>query len=330
VGRVIEKPEVFLKREKVADQNLRGLPSALEVEDVLIRPYPFLTIYATGSYGRREPGYESDLDLFFVDVAPSADEQLGHIHKTLMLGGVIRAARALGFPEFSGDGEWLTVHKLDEFRQFLGTRLDDHHNLFTARMLLLLESECIFGNSSYDRTVAEVLGLYWRDADGKDFLPIFLINDVIRYWKTLCLAYEARRTQYPDDEEKARANLIKLRCSRLWMCFNFLSLVVCKTGESGLSLETAREIVSLKPVDRMLEVARSQPDLEDNVRDVLNAYGWFLGFGIDDAAPKLAEVVRTDDGWKCAQVESSKLGNAFAPLISSLGERSGLSRFITI
>jgi len=39
-------------------------------------------IYATGSYGRGESSRSSDIDLFLLDVAPSA-KRLGHLDQTL-------------------------------------------------------------------------------------------------------------------------------------------------------------------------------------------------------------------------------------------------------
>lgn len=328
---MISEPQVFTDRQRIAQTKLKALPGALEAHGIFQEDYPKLAIYATGSYGRCEADHSSDLDLFFVDVAADNEPPIGNIQTILLLAGAIRTARALEFREFSKDGLYLQVHKLPAFKQFLGTSNDDHLNLFTARMLLLLESECIFGKDAYDKAVEFVLGLYWRDDKGSDpFLPLFLINDVIRYWKTLCLSYEASRTSGTTEKVEVRRSLIKLRCSRLWMCFNFLALLIARTGKSGLALSSASEVVGLRPVERILKVAEGLPEFEPTITRVLDGYAWFLEFDLYDTSPKLREYLDSEEGWKDARAKSREFGNAVGELVFSLADRAGLKRFITI
>jgi hypothetical protein len=48
--------------------------------------------------------------------------------------------RKLGIPDFSGEGEYLTHHTIEEIVDTLGKPEDDVNNTFTARLLLPLES----------------------------------------------------------------------------------------------------------------------------------------------------------------------------------------------
>ena len=68
----------------------------------------------------------------------------------------------------------------------LGGPQDDSENLFTARMLLLLEARCVCNQPLYDDIVDKILKHYFRDSRGKStFRPLFLLNDLLRYWRTL-------------------------------------------------------------------------------------------------------------------------------------------------
>jgi hypothetical protein len=182
-----------------------------------------VVVYATGSIGRQEAGLHSDLDVFCVDVADDASARISHLDSIRLFSDLIAVNQSNGFPPFSNDGQFLDVHPIEDLLELLGTSSDDYRNLFTARMLLLLESEPIFGQAAYDEVVERVIDLYWRQCDDASrFKPTLLINDLIRYWKTLCLAHEAKRNQDPG-KPKLRVDVLKLEFNRMWMVFNGLA-----------------------------------------------------------------------------------------------------------
>jgi predicted nucleotidyltransferase len=99
-----------------------------------------LCVYATGSFARGDASRYSDLDVFLVHQHP----QYSKVNAVLATAELIRATRELDLPEFSGDGEYLKIHCLSDMKEKLGSPEDDHQNLFTARMLLLLESTYLY------------------------------------------------------------------------------------------------------------------------------------------------------------------------------------------
>jgi predicted nucleotidyltransferase len=137
------------------------------------------SIYATGSVGRLEASEYSDLDVFVISGALDQDP-LGKLQGYELIADLIRTARQNEFPRFSRDGLFLTTHALTDILGEVGKPEDDYHNRFTARMLLLLESHCLYGSQAYDHTVARVLERYWPASEPSK-LPIFLINDLVRY-----------------------------------------------------------------------------------------------------------------------------------------------------
>ncbi len=97
-------------------------------------------VYMTGSFGRGEASTYSDLDLFIVGQGTREAPALSRLNQILVKADLIEATRKIGLPEFSGDGEYLTHHTVEELLGTLGRPEDDIKNTFTARLLLLLES----------------------------------------------------------------------------------------------------------------------------------------------------------------------------------------------
>lgn len=100
------------------------------------------------------------------------------------------------------------VHKL-------GGQEDTNLNT-TRRILLLLESIGIQGEA-HTRTVRAILDRYLRDdfrfdddAQGRR-VPRFLLNDIFRFWRTLCVDYGMKR--WTEDKKWALRN-VKLGMSR--------------------------------------------------------------------------------------------------------------------
>ncbi len=153
-------------------------------------------VYVTGSFARGEANRFSDLDIFIVgDTLPGGRTRaLSNLNEIVLKAELIAAARKLGLPEFSNDGEYVAHCTIGQLVNSLGQRDDDVTNTFTARLLLLLESSPLVGATAYHRFTESVVSAYWRDYEDHkdDFMPAFLANDILRMWRTFCVNYEAR------------------------------------------------------------------------------------------------------------------------------------------
>lgn len=281
--------DLITGRAEFCNQQLTKLRAAVsELPDV--EGLDDLCIYVTGSYGRFEASQESDLDLFFVRLGSKETNSISKIQKTLMDAALIKKCRELGYPDFSGYGEYLEVHYLDDMIQHLGSPDDDYQNLFTARLLLLLESTWIYNEKVYKKVLEEIISTYFRDYHDheKDFLPLFLVNDIIRFWKTLCLNYEHRRNRQTDNlEEKNNTHLknLKLKFSRLMTCFSAIS-ELCAVG-SPQTHSHVLEIVQTKPIDRIKRLEAIDTVSEDDISKIIEQYKWFMEF---TGQPKSAQI----------------------------------------
>lgn len=232
--------KAIAERRANSEESVAKLRARLAKEEGLVgRP---LSIFAAGSLGRLDAGKKSDLDLFVL--ADTAND-ISRLLEFEIFSTLIQVNRELAFPSFSNDGQYLKIYDVDEMRRVTGTPRDDHENLFTARMLLLLESRPICNDHVYAEHLEKIGSNYFRDARGKSsFRPLFLLNDLLRYWRTLCLNYEEIRLK----ARPWRKKNVNLKFSRMLTVFATVLAIV-----SGLvsSSEALRELASLTPLERL-------------------------------------------------------------------------------
>lgn len=295
-------------------------------------------IYAVGSAGRGELGEHSDLDLFSVSRA----EAISNLDHILIKTALLRATRACGFPEPSGDGLFLQVHDVGRICANFGNPEDDSENTFTARMLLLLESVCIVDQATYDWIVNEVLGLYWTNAAGHqtDHLPIILVNDIVRYWRVVLLNYEAKIRKSSqtdagtDTDPKRRMLSYKLRFSRCLTCFSAIAfLLKCVTLDNGhVAIDRAREMVRTRPVERLLWIrdeSRDDSAAESMVDQLLELHESFLENSRLSRAQLLARFA--DESFRRDRSsEASRFSTMMSDFILHLGRKNPLLRYIVV
>ena len=246
---------------------------------------PDLTIFAAGSYGRLEASEYSDIDVFFL--TPKSRTSIADLNtaRLRLFGKVIEIADQMGFPKFSNDCEYLVVLHTDDILQNLGGRTDDYENHFTARMLLLLESYCLYGQNSFDEVLEKSIASYFKDyPDHKEtFQPLFLLNDIGRFWKTLLLNYENKRAMKrlsPEDPEtqskrtRHKVRNFKLKYSRMTTCFASIAAL----GSHGAPVTESQVVAMTKltPQARLESIADRVPSAKTAVGEVLDRYEWFL------------------------------------------------------
>jgi hypothetical protein len=92
--------------------------------------------------------------------------------------------------------------------------MDDSNRNTTQRLLLLLESKAVNRGEAYDRVVRGILRRYLEN-DYRNFrlkVPRFLLNDLHRYWRTICVDYASKYREQAGQKWGIRN--VKLRMSR--------------------------------------------------------------------------------------------------------------------
>jgi hypothetical protein len=326
-----------IERREFSEAKLSALRKSLDEAEKIANNKA--CVYLTGSFGRAEGCQHSDLDIFVVgrveESAGTNKRALSNIDEILLKAELIDAVRAHAFPEFSGDGEYLEHHSIHELVKSLGTPEDDAENTFTARLLLLLESRPLVEERIYHELTDEVVASYWRDFDDhkNDFFPAFLVNDVLRLWRTFCVNYEARTQKVPDDRKiKRRLKNIKLRHSRLLTCYSALVFLMANWNQKRtISPADARSMVSFSPINRIEEVLKM--DVEQSAKQSLNSalecYDRFLVW-TNQTEPALLSEIAKDDVWRNLNKSAQSFSQSIFESISEIGKRSEFHRLLVV
>lgn len=317
--------DVLNQRQEYASQRLSTLRESIaDISE--LNGLNDLCIYATGSYGRLEASANSDLDLFFLRKGEERNNKVPAIAKTLIDADLIRICRSQSLPEFSGDGRYLEVHYLDDIKHALGGPEDDAKNFFTARLLLLLESQPVHNEAVYHAILLEVIKTYYRDYPhhSREFNNRFLMNDILRFWKTLCLNYEQRRNRFyvkgttelsSEDKLKSQLKNLKLKFSRMLTCF---STVAYLSRNPSVAAETFMDAVKKPPLER-LALAVEDRDGGDTYVRIRQEYGWFLeqtGNDEDEVLEWISEDNRREEAFRRAREFGDTLYEALRLAIS--------------
>jgi hypothetical protein len=100
--------------------------------------------------------------------------------------------------------------------------------VLSKRLLLLLETQPVFANEEYAAVVEEIVDAYAENYVVRDSTKewVFLLNDLIRYFRCLCVNYQ---WDFQNQHGKWPIRNVKLRHSRLIMYGGLLGLL----GESS-------------------------------------------------------------------------------------------------
>jgi hypothetical protein len=261
-------------RQRVANTEIKRLAALQQIAADKLFTDPALTVFVAGSMGRSEMGVRSDLDLFLVSLK-NCDE----LQQRALIASLDYLNGSLGYAPFS-NRRFVKVYELGDLLRNTGSPQDDTENCFTARMLLLLESRVLANEETYLQVLDHVLNQYFRDERGKaSYRPLFLLNDVLRYWRTLCLNYEELR--HDRDRPWWKKN-INLKFSRMLTVF---ATVATLTVQEVHGKADFRPMCDLTPIRRLAYAldCLNEGSLLPRFREFLADYEQFLCWKEDES-----------------------------------------------
>lgn len=157
--------------------------------------------------------------------------------------------------------------------------LQDTNDIQTRRMLLLLESAPVLGADVHRKALAQLLEAYLGTGVRDRRPPRFLLNDVVRYWRTICVDFEAKART--DAASKWALRHAKLRTSRVVLyAGGLLPVLECHHWVADAAPGYLLDQLLMPPTDRIAEAFLLYDAVDAGVR-TLGAYDRFVAL-LDD------------------------------------------------
>ena len=164
----------------------------------------------------------------------------------------------------------------------IGLDADTNANL-TRRMLLLLESRAVVGAGAHRRGLEKVLHAYLGRGVRDYQPPRFLLNDLVRYWRTICVDFEGKRREAGGDDTKYASRNAKLRTSRkVLFASGLLPVLLCHAMTADEMPAFLARQLACPPTDRIAAAFLQQDAVPEGVR-ALGAYDRWIAMSADDA-----------------------------------------------
>jgi hypothetical protein len=235
------------------------------------------SVVAFGSVGRDEWTSGSDLDWTLLidgmaDPAhlPIAQEITVKLH-------------AAGFKKPGQTGVFGNLAFGHEIIHRIGGENDTNRNT-TQRVLLILESAVIGTHAeAYSRVVRHVFSRYLEeetglpDVTGNHKVPRFLLNDIVRFWRTMAVDFASKQRERAGQgwglrNAKLRMSRKLIFASGLLMCFSCSFI-----PEKDSLLEHLIELSEKTPLEKVADTLLIQGASDETALKIFNAYDQFLG-----------------------------------------------------
>ena len=162
---------------------------------------------------------------------------------------------------------------------------EDGNKNTTRRLLLLLESFPVSKQNNsvvYKNVIKNILTRYLNKSftTGDLKFPRFLLNDIVRYWRLICVDFAAK--EWEEREHKWVLRNIKLRFSRkllfvagMLMCYSFNENGKNNLDQDSKLEDVINEFVFKTPLE-ILAAFLVKHQLKEIAEDLFDSYDYFL------------------------------------------------------
>lgn len=288
-----------------------------------------------GSWGRHETSSGSDNDfyvLFEKDIEELDDAVLQASQKALLTEEREFSASS---NEFRGPGREGTFGGPVSLKHLLGRigRNHDSNDNFTHRMLLVLESVAVHNPDLHRRARNAIIENYLEPPIKPLQPPRLFLNDVVRYWRTMCVDFVGKMRERRGQGWGLRN--AKLRTTRkMLFTSGLLPVLRCQDLDQHAIPEFLMSQFELRPMDRVASAFLAL-DQADAGAEVFDSYERFfqrldsdgIRNSLDDISSR-AEANESEIFQSVARIgddfERSLLNLLFGPALRKTTQRFGI------
>jgi predicted nucleotidyltransferase len=281
-----------------------------------LKPPSNTSVIAFGSLARKEWTSGSDVDWTLMVDGPA---DMSHLEFAKDVGDLLKREK---YVEPGTTGIFGAISSSYEMVHYIGGIEDSNQNI-TRRILLLLESVPLTDASTHERVIRAVLNRYIlgdppATTPTKFRVPLFLFNDIVRYWRTMAVDYAAKKWQ--QSNEKWALRNIKLRMSRkLLFVKGMLVCFLCDEEFAGKPVGSDRDVVLAELLTVCYDFCR-QPAIELLARAVSRCATECVGKDIFDPYNKFLQTM--NDPAKRAKLKTLDFDDSDDPLFMAERQNS--------
>lgn len=278
--------------KKYSVSKVNSLKEFLEEKLKSHEHYDNFCILTNGSYARNEASEGSDIDLFIICDADFTEQ----------LKDVVSVVQHM-VQEFSekevGDSGTFNPADLESIADMLNNLggVNDSNIKLTRRMLFLLEGIPLFNEEKFNSYRNELLSTYIKPGMRKEQVNRFLLNDIVRYYRTICTDFEYK----VEEAGKSWAlRNIKLVYSRKLLYMSGI-ITVAQTYDltRNEKISEAEKLFSMSALERILHVCEdcNSRSVIENTENFLALYDEFLScMSSKEFREKMDQVQKEDKG----------------------------------